>query len=252
MSKRFTDTQIWDKEWFMSLSCKHKCLVRYIFDKCDSAGLWQPNWVLASTYIGEKVSAADLSVLKKQIAQLPDGKIFIVDFIEFQYGELTETCHPHRKIIAILKKAGLYERVTEGYFKGNNTLQDMEEDKEEDKDKEKEEEKKTRKTKNEEPQELVNPFSDRFMVHWQTWKDYKRQQQNFTYKSVITEQAAINDLVKISKGDEIEAGKIIMQSIAKGWKGFFELKNGDNETRVVPIDKDKLKEKLAERIRARG
>jgi hypothetical protein len=141
MAKRFTDTEIWDKEWFMQLSLKHKCLIRYLFDKCDAAGIWQPNWHLASTYVGEKVSAADLPVFKKHIELLPDGKIFVVDFIQFQYGVLTETCAPHRKIIAMLKKSGLYERVLKGYHKGINTHKEEDKEKEEEKEVDKEKDK---------------------------------------------------------------------------------------------------------------
>ena len=134
MAKRFTDTEIWDREWFMALTSKHKLLIKYLFDKCDAAGVWQPNWNLATMYVGEKVSAGDLSVFKKHIDILPDGKIFVVDFIEFQYGELTEKCAPHKKIIGLLKKYGLYERVLKGYSKGKNTHKEEEKDKEEETD----------------------------------------------------------------------------------------------------------------------
>ncbi|HYG84555.1 MAG TPA: hypothetical protein VD907_06805 [Verrucomicrobiae bacterium] len=138
MSKRFTDTEIWEKSWFMELSLKHKCLIRFLFDKCDAAGVWQPNLLLASVFIGERVTKEDFEVLKDQIEYLPNGKIFIKDFVKFQYGELTSACPPHRKVIALLKNYGLLERVTEGYYKGNNTLQEEEEYKEEEKEKEKE------------------------------------------------------------------------------------------------------------------
>jgi len=114
MAKRFTDTEIWDKEWFMALSPKHKCLVRYIFDKCDVAGIWSPNWTLASAYIGESVSIDDVAYFGSQVEFL-GRRIFIVDFIQFQYGTLSEKCKPHLKIISLLKKYGLYERVLKGY-----------------------------------------------------------------------------------------------------------------------------------------
>jgi hypothetical protein len=141
MAKRFCDTELWDKEWFMQLTPKHKLLFQFLFSKCDVAGVWQPNWTLASLYVGEKVDNKDLKVISNHVDTLPDGKIFIIDFINFQYGELTETCPPHRKVISLLKNYGIYERVTKGYSKGIDTLQDKEEDKEEDKDKEIEEEK---------------------------------------------------------------------------------------------------------------
>lgn len=96
---------------------------------------------------------------------------------------------------------------------------------------------------------FTNPFSNHFQDAWAAWKKYKKDQHNFIYKSVTTEQAAMNELVKLSKGDEVTARDIVMQSIAKGWKGFFELKSEKNGH---AISEDKLKEKLSERIREWG
>lgn len=140
MAKRFADTDIWDKEWFMNLSCKHKCLMKYIFDKCDVAGIWTPNWTLASQQIKEPVTKADLDFVKNQIEELPNGKIFIPDFISFQYGKLSEKCKPHEKIIQILKKYNLFDRVSKGYIYPIHTLQEKDKDKEEEMETEKEEE----------------------------------------------------------------------------------------------------------------
>lgn len=133
--KRFFDTELWDKEWFMELSPKMKCLVQFIFAKCDQAGVWSPNWTLASAQIKERVSENDLLPLKEHFEKLPTGKYFVVDFIQFQYGTLTENCMPHRKIILLLKKYGLYERVLKGYQKPT-IVRAQEENKEEDKEEE--------------------------------------------------------------------------------------------------------------------
>lgn len=81
---------------------------------------------------------------------------------------------------------------------------------------------------------VVPPFdSVVFKECWQSWKDYKHTQHRFTYKSPESEQAALIDLAEISKGIESNAIKIIKQSIAKGWKGLFELKNEKNGNTVT-------------------
>lgn len=77
---------------------------------------------------------------------------------------------------------------------------------------------------------FTNPFSEKFLIEWGRWKDYKRDEHGFKYKTPMSEQAAMNDLVKISKGDEVAATQIIRQSIANGWKGLFGLKNQSNGT----------------------
>lgn len=107
MPKRFTDTEIWDKEWYMKLNNKQKCLVKYVRDKCDLAGIWCPNYALASFYLGEQVSEEELTSIDNgnQFERLSDGKIYCVGFIEFQYGSSLNPNSPiHHKIMDILKK----------------------------------------------------------------------------------------------------------------------------------------------------
>jgi hypothetical protein len=77
---------------------------------------------------------------------------------------------------------------------------------------------------------FVNPFSEAFTPIWELWKVYKKEQWSFTYKSVITEQAAMEDLVELSGGIESTAILIVKQSIKKGWRGFFKLKTENNNT----------------------
>lgn len=73
--------------------------------------------------------------------------------------------------------------------------------------------------------ELIMPFdSETFHAQWQLWKTYKRKQHEFKYKTVVTEQAALKKLSELAETED-KAIKIIHQSIAQGWKGFFELKN---------------------------
>ena len=46
---------------------------------------------------------------------------------------MTESCRPHKKIISLLQKHGLYERVLKGYPKGIDTLEEKDTYKEEEK-----------------------------------------------------------------------------------------------------------------------
>lgn len=142
MSKRFVDTELWQKEWFQNLSLKHKILVKYIFENCDCAGVWNGNFKMASFIIGEDVTIQDLQIInsdKEQFEILKNGNIFIPDFIKFQYGTLSENCKPHKPVIERLKKYGLYERVLKGYPKGLQTLEEKEQEQYKEKEKEKEE-----------------------------------------------------------------------------------------------------------------
>lgn len=140
MAKRFVDTELDDKPWFNELPCRLKCAVQYIFRKCDSAGIWEPNYVIATAYVGEggfKESEILCIDGGGQFEKLPNGKIFVTGFCDFQYGTLSEDCKPHRPVIQKLKKHNLYERVSKGYKKGIDTLQEKDKEKEEEKDKDK-------------------------------------------------------------------------------------------------------------------
>ncbi len=76
---------------------------------------------------------------------------------------------------------------------------------------------------------IIFPFeSESFKIQWQHWKEYKQKEHRFSYKSPQSEQASLYDLSKISSGVEQTATEIIHQSMANGWKGFFELKKDKN------------------------
>ena len=140
MGKRLTDTELHDRAWYMTLSCRLKCAVRYLFDKCDNIGVWEPNYILAATYVGESFTEDEILAIDggKQFERLANGKIFLPDFCDFQYGTLTTECRPHRPVIAKLKKTGLYDRVLIGYHKGTNTPEEKEQEKDPEKEPEKE------------------------------------------------------------------------------------------------------------------
>ena len=152
MGKRFTESDLWGKEWFTDLTPAEKCAYFYIKDNCDCVGVWDVHKGLADFLIKNPIDWDNfISKCNGNIEVLPNGKWFLVDFCDFQYGVLTESCPPHRKYISVLKRHGLFERVTKGFGKGFNTLQEKEEEKETEQEVEKEEEKEepstTKKTK---------------------------------------------------------------------------------------------------------
>lgn len=71
---------------------------------------------------------------------------------------------------------------------------------------------------------FTNPFSEKFLETWQLWKDFRKEEHDFKYKGVISEQMAINRLVEVSEGDEEKAVRIVNQSISRGWMDFYQLK----------------------------
>jgi hypothetical protein len=79
------------------------------------------------------------------------------------------------------------------------------------------------------------PFvSNEFKKIWDSWKDYKKKQFKFTYRTPQSEIATLSDLKKLSNGQEDIAIKIINQSMANGWKGLFNLKQDAKGTTNTP------------------
>ncbi len=110
--KRFTETGKWSKAWFQDLPAKQKLLWMYLCDNCDCAGFWSINWRQATFQIGEPVGADDLKAFGDRVAVVDPETLHIVQFIQFQYGQLSELCKAH---VPILKQ--LNQRVSIPYRK---------------------------------------------------------------------------------------------------------------------------------------
>lgn len=142
MGKRFTDTDKWTKQWFGDLSIREKVLWLYCCDACDAAGIADFSTKFFSVSVGFSVKKETLDkAFGDRIVWLESSKFFIPSFIEFQYGQLTEACNPHKPIIKELEKLGLLVmengkgtvRVLKGYSKGINTLEEKEKEQEQEK-----------------------------------------------------------------------------------------------------------------------
>lgn len=119
--KRFTDTLKWDKAWFQELDPVAKCFWMYICDQADNAGVWEPNFKLASFIIGGDVNKEFLIVFGDRITELENGKFWLPNFIEFQYGELSKDCRPHLKIFESLNKNGIDYHVDQNLVRRSRT-----------------------------------------------------------------------------------------------------------------------------------
>jgi DNA-directed RNA polymerase subunit RPC12/RpoP len=130
VAKRYRDTEIWGKEWYVSLTCAERCAIDYILCRCDPVGVWPPAFSVAERLIGEPVNWDELPAKTNgNLVVLPNGKWLVTDFVDFQYGKLRETCKPHLFYLALLEKHGL----AEGYAKGTRTLKEKELEKEKEK-----------------------------------------------------------------------------------------------------------------------
>ena len=93
------------------------------------------------------------------------------------------------------------------------------------------------------PIKVILPFEgSKFLEAWQMWRQYKKVEKGFMYKSSISEQAALLNLQKISNQNEQQAIEIIHNAIAQGWSGLYadkkaKAKKGfDNDKYLAHLD----------------
>jgi len=240
MSKRLTDTGLWQKPWFRKLEPEYKCLWSYLLSNCDNAGVWEVDFEQASFTIGKNIDPAlARNLFSEKIIFLDnDRKWFIKNFVRFQNGEILNPKSPiHKRILDLLKKHKIdHQKLFEGQENKDSPTLGPERDtrvvegeggvegevlvegeREGEGVKEKEKEKKEN--------VLILPFnSDAFSNAWRAWINYKESQHKFRFKTTATEQIALKELAEKAGNHEQTAIKIIQQSIANGWKGFFGLK----------------------------
>ena len=228
MAKRFTDTEKWKKPFIRGLQGAYKLLWLYICDDCDHAGIWQVDIDVAQIRIGEKIDIKEaIKTFDEKIIIFDKGnKWFIPSFIEFQYPSgLNPDNRAHNSIIILLEKYKLLDKQNKPLTRSLQGRKDMDMVKDKDMDMDKG----TKKIK-------ISFIGEEIIEYWNLWKDYKSKQFKFIYKTVQSEQAAFDDLVRLSEKNCENAIEIIKQSMANGWKGLFELKISQNKTLSTRID----------------
>lgn len=128
MAKRFTDTDIWDQDWFIDLPNKYKLLWNYIKDKCDNVGIWRPNTSVLQKIVGEPINLKEflqfVNIEKERLKMLPSGRWWLKDFFIFQYGDkFSPTSQVHKGALKILVQNGIH--LNEIFKEGIGNLQNI-------------------------------------------------------------------------------------------------------------------------------
>ncbi len=121
--KRFTDTEIWEQDWYIDLPNKYKLLWNYIKDKCDNAGIWRPNKSILQKIIGEPINLDEfcqfINIEKIRIMVLPSGRWFLKDYFIFQYGNTFSPLSPvHKGALKQLVANGVHPKEILGLDSG--------------------------------------------------------------------------------------------------------------------------------------
>lgn len=117
MSKRFTDTRKHRKRWYRELPLKLKVAWDILCNECDHAGVWDIDWPTLSHFVGQNVTEQECKdSFGDKVMFLPDDKLFLPGFVEFQYGHNFESLRNlpkhnrvQKSVIERLIKVGVYE-----------------------------------------------------------------------------------------------------------------------------------------------
>lgn len=110
MAKRFSDSDLWNRDWFLNLEGRHQLFCLYLRDICDHAGVWNPAFKRFEQSTGFRVNPEEYlkacnSPESVRIIVLANGRWWITGFIEDQYKTKTmnESNAAHRGIINSLR-----------------------------------------------------------------------------------------------------------------------------------------------------
>jgi hypothetical protein len=112
MAKRFIDTEIWERDWFLDLSPEERQSLIFITCKCDLVGIYRHN-AMNQFVLGSVTVESLIEKTNGRIEHLGGNKYWLPNFCKFQYGDLSHNSPPHRKYIGMLKEYDLFDRVSD-------------------------------------------------------------------------------------------------------------------------------------------
>lgn len=236
MANRFIDTNFFKSPFVRSLKGSLKGLYTFIICDCTGSGIWAADFEIASVYVGISVTKSefeDAFVSCGKAVDLKDGKYFFPDFIIHQYPKGLSVNNPaHSNFILELQKYNLLddalkplERPSEGSKVKVKVIDKV-------------------KVKEEVTVSGLNfPFSsNEFMDAWGRLFNSKKWKK----KSPAALQASLN---KLSGHSEVDAIRMIENTIAGDWQGLFDLK--PHERVKTAINENSLKSVLRKEIEER-
>lgn len=124
MAKRFISTELFDDEYFCSLSKDGKLFFVYFITKCDHAGILKLNTKLCEFQTGIKNIETVIKELDKCLLRVKnDNTFFMPKFIKFQYPDFPKSkVKQQDSALKILISYGLYISETNSYLTVNKEL----------------------------------------------------------------------------------------------------------------------------------
>ena len=108
MAKRFIETDLFDDEWFSSLSKDGKIFFIYFITKCNHAGILKLNKGLASYQLGINPLERVIEELGNRLVTLTEGTYLMPKFLFHQYPKFPQSAvKAQDSAIKLLKQYGI-------------------------------------------------------------------------------------------------------------------------------------------------
>lgn len=120
MAKRFTDTDKWKDDWFISLSNDYRIIWQWLVDNCDHAGICKPSIGMINLLCKTDITEEELIEKMNGRVLKVDGYWFIPKFLKFQYKNLNSGKPAIISVIKLLKDNKLDKIVNKLY--GNDYI----------------------------------------------------------------------------------------------------------------------------------
>jgi len=117
MAKRFISTEIFDDEWFCSITKEAKLFFIYYITKCDHAGVLRLNKRLFEFQTGVKNFDTLIKEFDNCIVRVKEQLFFMPKFIKFQYPDFPKSnVRQQYSAIKILKELNLWDNENNTYL----------------------------------------------------------------------------------------------------------------------------------------
>lgn len=120
MSKRFTDTEKWKDDWFISLSNDYRIVWQWLLDNCNHAGICKRSIKLLNFMCNTNITEEELIAEMEGRLLVKDNIWFIPKFLKFQYPSLKSKKPVIVSVIKELKINDLLNLIPESF--GNDYI----------------------------------------------------------------------------------------------------------------------------------
>lgn len=122
MPKRFTDTEKWKDDWYLSLNNDYRIIWQWLLDNCNHAGICKPSINLLNMMCNTSVSEEELIEVMNERVMKINNFWFIPKFIKFQYGNLNSKKPAVVSVLNELKKNNLIQFIDELLYNDCETI----------------------------------------------------------------------------------------------------------------------------------